>query len=151
MADMIEAFVKQPPLPTQAFFALVDATAELVGISEKYWQSKGINGARIRILVEIAKEGGRILPSLLAQNIGVTKANISLLLTPLEQDGLISRASHPEDGRKSVISLTAEGQKLLFKHLPDNRQVIAEALEGLTEQELHQLLFLLGKIKRREG
>ncbi|GED67884.1 hypothetical protein BRE01_15860 [Brevibacillus reuszeri] len=150
MTDKIKAYVNQPPLPTQTFFALVDATAELVGKSEKYWQSKGINGARIRVLVEIAKKGGRILPSLLAQNIGVTKANISILLTPLEQDGLIDRTSHPEDGRKTVISLTAEGQKLLLQHLPDNRQVVADALASLNEQELHQLLFLLGKIKRRE-
>lgn len=151
MATIIEAYVNEPPLPTRAFFTLVDATAALVSESEKYWQSKGINGARIRILVEIAKVGGQILPSLLAQNIGVTKANISMLLTPLEEDGFIRRTSHPEDGRKTLISLTPEGQKLLFQHLPDNRQVIAEAMKELSESELHQIIFLLEKIKRREG
>ncbi|WP_245237957.1 MarR family winged helix-turn-helix transcriptional regulator [Paenibacillus etheri] len=48
--------------------------------------------------------------SLLAHNIGVTKANISLLLTPLEKDGWITRSNHTQDGRKSVISITGEGQ-----------------------------------------
>ncbi|MGG1658263.1 hypothetical protein [Brevibacillus sp. NRS-1366] len=57
-------------VPTLAFFTLADATAELVSESEKYWQSKGINGARIRILVEIAKVGGQILPSLLVRTLG---------------------------------------------------------------------------------
>ncbi|MGG1658262.1 MarR family winged helix-turn-helix transcriptional regulator [Brevibacillus sp. NRS-1366] len=90
-------------------------------------------------------------PFPVSQNIGVTKANISILLAPLEQDGFISRTGHPEDGRKTLISLTTKGQKLLFRHLPDNRHVIAEAMKGLSETELHQLIFLLEKIKGREG
>lgn len=142
----LQEYVLAPPLRTRAFFALVDTTARLVGASEKYWHSKGLNGSRIRILVEIAKEGGRILPSLLAQRIGVTKPNISTVLLPLEKDGFISRASHPEDGRKTVISLTIEGQELLLHLLPGNRQEIADRMAGLNEQELHQLISLLNKL-----
>ncbi|BBH23570.1 hypothetical protein Back11_49150 [Paenibacillus baekrokdamisoli] len=147
MKDLQE-YVLDLPLHTQAFFSLVEATANLVDVSEKYWQSKGLNGARIRILVEIMKEGGTILPSMLAKKIGVTKANISLLLIPLENDGLIRRASHPKDGRKSVISITNDGQSILLKHLPENRQGIAEKMKVLEEQELKQLLFLLNKLSR---
>lgn len=80
--DHLQPLVLNQPLHTQAFFTLVDTTASLVSVSDKYWQSKGLNGARIRILVEISKQGGTILPSTLAHNIGVTKANISLLLIP---------------------------------------------------------------------
>ncbi|MGG4459643.1 MarR family transcriptional regulator [Brevibacillus sp. HB1.2] len=148
MADDLETYVNQPPLRTKAFFSLVDATTDLVGLSEKYWHAKGMNGARIRLLVEIAKHGDSILPSRLAACIGVTKANISLLLAPLETDGLIHRAPHPKDGRKSVISLTEAGKQLLFEHLPGNRQIIAEGLRRLEEQELHQLIFLLEKIRQ---
>ncbi|XOK61962.1 FtsW/RodA/SpoVE family cell cycle protein [Paenibacillus elgii] len=36
----------------------------------------------------------------------MTKPNISILLTPLEHDGYICRSGHPEDGRKTVISIT---------------------------------------------
>jgi DNA-binding MarR family transcriptional regulator len=147
MTDL-QKYVLNPPLHTEAFFSLVEATAGLVGVSEKYWQSKGLNGARIRILVEISKEGGTILPSVLAQKIGVTKPNISLLLIPLENDGLIRRASHPEDGRKTFISITNEGQSLLLNHLPGNREVIAEHMQGLEEHELRQLIMLLNKLNR---
>ncbi|WP_216624583.1 MarR family winged helix-turn-helix transcriptional regulator [Paenibacillus foliorum] len=147
MSDL-QKYVLNPPLHTQAFFSLVDATANLVGVSEKYWQSKGLNGARIRILVEIAKEGGSILPSVLAQKIGVTKPNISLLLIPLENEGLIRRATHPKDGRKTIISITNEGQSLLLNHLPGNRQGIAEQMKGLEAQELDQLIALLTKLNR---
>jgi DNA-binding MarR family transcriptional regulator len=147
MTDL-QNYVLNPPLHTRAFFALVDATASLVGVSEKYWQSKGLNGARIRILVEISKAGGTLLPSVLAKKIGVTKANISILLIPLENDGFIRRASDPEDGRKTVVSITNEGRDLLFNHLPGNRQGIAETMKGLEEQELNQLIVLLDKLNR---
>lgn len=142
----LQPLVLNQPLHTQAFFTLVDTTASLVSVSDKYWQSKGLNGARIRILVEISKQGGTILPSTLAHNIGVTKANISLLLTPLEKDGWITRSNHTQDGRKSVISITGEGQRLLLEHLPGNRQAVAERMQGLDEQELRQLIVLLEKL-----
>ncbi|MEK4509930.1 MarR family winged helix-turn-helix transcriptional regulator [Paenibacillus sp. FSL K6-2524] len=144
----LQKYVTDLPLHTQTFFSLVDTTATLVETSERYWQSKGLNGARIRILVEIMKEGGSILPSMLAKKIGVTKSNISLLLTPLENEGLIIRTSHPKDGRKSVISITSEGQSILLRYLPENRQGISEKMKVLDEQELKQLLFLLNKLKK---
>ncbi|TBL80992.1 MarR family winged helix-turn-helix transcriptional regulator [Paenibacillus thalictri] len=144
----LQQYVLDLPLYNIAFFTLVETTAKLVEVSEKYWQSQGLNGARIRIMVEIMKEGGTILPSTLAQKIGVTKSNISLLLTPLENEGFIRRAPHPDDGRKWVISITNEGQDLLTRCLPGNRQVIKEKMQALEDQELNQLLFLLNKLKR---
>ncbi|WP_379127191.1 MarR family winged helix-turn-helix transcriptional regulator [Paenibacillus sp. sgz500958] len=144
--DNLQQYLLEQPLTARAFFGLVEATAELVGVSEKYWQAKGLNGARIRILVEIAKAGGRMLPSELARTIGVTKANITLLLTPLEKDGFISRNADGEDGRKSVISITGHGRQLLIDHIPGNRQVIAEHMGGLSEADMEQLISLLQKL-----
>ncbi|QWU17876.1 DNA-binding transcriptional regulator, MarR family [Paenibacillus sophorae] len=144
----LQNYVLDLPLHNQVFFALVETTAKLVDVSEKYWQAQGLNGARIRILVELMKEGGTLLPSKLAQKIGVTKSNISLLLSPLENEGFIRRDHHPKDGRKSVITITSEGQSLLLQHLPENRQQIAKKMQVLNEQELNQLLALLHKLKR---
>jgi len=144
----LQQYVLDMPLHNEVFFALVETTAKLVDVSEKYWQSKGVNGARIRILVEIMKAGGTLLPSTLAANIGVTKANISLLLSPLENEGLLCRQPHPKDGRKSVISITREGQSLLLQHLPENREAIAQRMRALNELELNQLLSLLNKLKK---
>lgn len=144
----LQKYVLDLPLHTQAFFTLVETTAKLVDVSEKYWQTKGVNGARMRILVELMKEGGTLLPSKLAQKIGVTKSNISLLLSPLENEGFIRRDHHPKDGRKSIITITSEGQSLLLQHLPGNRQRISEKMQVLDEQELNQLLALLQKLKR---
>lgn len=145
----IRQFATRQPLETQAFFALVDTTAKLIGESEKYWQSVGINGARVRLLAEIAKAGGSMLPSALASVIGVTKANISVLLVPLKEAGYVEESEHPEDGRKKRIALTPEGEALLRDALPGNRAVIADRMSGLNEAELRQLMTLLGRL--REG
>lgn len=144
----LQQYVLDLPLHNSVFFSMVETTARLVEVSEKYWQSKGLNGARMRLLVEIMKAGGTILPSKLAAKIGVTKSNISLLLIPMESDGYIRREPHPKDGRKSVISITNEGQSLLLQYLPENRQGIAEKMQALEEHELHQLLALLTKLKQ---
>lgn len=146
--DDLQKVVLELPLENEVFFALVGATAGTVAVSEKYWQAQGLNGARIRVLVEIAKHGGSILPSLLAERIAVTKANISLLLTPLEKDGYITRAAHAQDGRKTVISLTEAGKRLLLEQLPGNREAVAAVMNRLDEPELHLLLELLNKLSR---
>lgn len=146
--DDLQHYVLNQPLPTEAFFTLVETTASLVGVSEKYWQTHGLNGARIRVLVEIAKRGGSILPSELASAIGVTKANISLLLTPLTKDGFITRTGDARDGRKTVISLTEKGEALLKEHLPGNRQAVAKAMQRLEPAEITELMTLLRKLTK---
>jgi DNA-binding MarR family transcriptional regulator len=146
----IQQYVTELPLESRMFFSLVDATARLIGFSEKYWSSKGLNGARIRLLVEIAKAGGTILPSVLASRIGVTKANISALLVPLEKLGYLASSDHPEDGRKRMIVLTPVGESLLWDVLPGNRSVIAARMKGLKEEEKRQLIALLGKLQEGE-
>lgn len=148
--DVLQRYVSQQPLEVEAFFRMVDTTAELVGVSERYWSSQGINGARIRILVEIAKAGGTILPSALASRIGVTKPNISVLLVPLEQQGYIRGVSDPEDGRKRRILLTEDGENLLLEVLPGNRAVIKKRMKNLNADEIHLLLSLLRKLQLRK-
>ncbi|PYI52654.1 MarR family winged helix-turn-helix transcriptional regulator [Paenibacillus flagellatus] len=147
--DDIRKYVTELPPEAETFFALADTTALLIGSSEKYWHSKGWNGARIRLLVEIAKAGGSILPSDLAARIGVTKANISVLLGPLERQSYIRSSGHPKDGRKRTVTLTEQGERLLRELLPGNRAVIAERMAALSEPELQQLNRLLAKLQAK--
>jgi len=144
--DELQKYVLEQPSKVRAFFALVETTAGLIGVSEKYWQSHGLNGARIRILVEIAKAGGSLLPSALAGRIGVTKANISVLLVPLANEGYVRIADDPEDGRRRRVTLTPAGERLLLDTLPGNREVLGDLMSRLSDAEIGQLLELLGKL-----
>lgn len=142
----LQGYVSEQPPKVRAFFALVETTASLIGVSEKYWQSRGLNGARVRILVELAKAGGSLLPSALAERIGVTKANISVLLVPLAREGYVRIAGDPADGRRRRATLTPEGERLLLGALPGNREVLESLMSRLDEAELRRLLELLGKL-----
>ncbi|SFB58991.1 DNA-binding transcriptional regulator, MarR family [Cohnella sp. OV330] len=144
--DDLHGYVSEQPPKVRAFFALVETTASLIGVSEKYWQSRGLNGARVRILVEIAKAGGSLLPTALAERIGVTKANISVLLVPLAKEGYVRIAGDPEDGRRRRVSLTQAGERLLLDALPGNREVLETLMGRLEESEIRQLLGLLAKL-----
>lgn len=146
MDDLQKYTAEQPP-GVHAFFALVETTADLIAVSERYWQSHGLNGARIRILVEIAKAGGSLLPSALAERIGVTKANISVLLVPLANEDLVRIDGDPDDGRKRRVTLTEAGERLLRDKLPGNREVIGRRMGRLSEAETRQLQGLLAKLK----
>lgn len=142
----LQRYVSMQPREVEAFFAMVETTAELVAVSEKYWSSRGINGARIRILVEIAKAGGSILPSALAACIGVTKANVTVLLAPLEREGYVRSESDPQDGRKRRILLTDRGEKLLLDELPGNRSAVTKRMGELSDDEQQLLISLLRKL-----
>ncbi|MEK0315492.1 MarR family winged helix-turn-helix transcriptional regulator [Cohnella sp. 56] len=145
--DDLQKYVSEQPPKVGAFFELVETTASLIAASEKYWQSQGMNGARVRILVELAKAGGSLLPSMLAERIGVTKANISVLLGPLASEGFVRIAGDPEDGRRRRVTLTPAGERLLLDTLPGNREVLERLMNRLETPELRQLLELLAKLR----
>ena len=68
------------------------------------------------------------------------------MLTRLERDGLIRRSPDPEDGRSSRVALT----KLALTRLPKAIATLfrgnREALAGFTDEEVDQLLGLLGRV-----
>ena len=51
-------------------------------------------------------------PSDMADAIGTGRSNVSKIVRRLEPAGLVGRMPDPEDGRQSVIGLTAEGHKV---------------------------------------
>lgn len=68
------------------------------------------------------------------------------ILDKLERRGLIRRQANSVDRRVSLIYLTSEGQEIRDSLLPLARQVLEQALQGLSEQERAQLKNLLNKI-----
>ena len=58
----------------------------------------------------------------------------------LESRGLVCREPDPEDGRRSIISLTEEGDDVLRRRRRARDEVLAHALvSGFSEEELLQL------------
>lgn len=81
----------------------------------------------------------------LGELLGVTKGNISMLVSRLEDDGLLSRTPA---GAAYCIRLTAQGADLLTRIRPEHSSFMADRFADLTDAELAELDRLLGVLGR---
>lgn len=91
-----------------------------------------------------------ILPSELATLEKVTNQSMSQILNHLDELKLITRTPSATDGRKTIISLSKEGQKMVDKARNEKEEWLAKALEEVcTAKELeilHKVIVPLNKI-----
>lgn len=108
-------------------------------------ESAGLSFAGYQLLFSL-KAVGPINPNLLARIAGVSTASMSSLLNTLERKGFVSREADPEDGRKTIVRLTDEGESLvanLYLQNMDREQAWSTAL---TRSEAEQLSALVSKL-----
>ena len=63
----------------------------------------------------LKKRGGSALPKEISADMRVSSARTAAIINQMEQKGLVERAPHPEDGRKTVIRLLPEGEAFFNK------------------------------------
>jgi MarR family transcriptional regulator, organic hydroperoxide resistance regulator len=82
----------------------------------------------------------------LAEECGVSKGTMTGIATTLETKGLISRNSHPEDGRLVLIDLTKAGKRTIERLFPVFNKQEAAAAGALSLSEQSELARLLRKM-----
>ncbi len=91
----------------------------------------------LRRIRDFESENGQ---SLIATDIGkmanMAPPNISRLLKPLEEDGLIERE---KDGRNSNLHITKKGDEFLARHDEELAQSINDILARFSDEELDEL------------
>jgi len=108
----------------------------------------GITVAEWVVLRVLYSEEG-IMPSLLAERLGMTRSAISRLVDRVEAKGLLQRRSTTSDKRAHTLSLTAKGSRLVptiakladendrdfFGHLsPELRDTIQNAMKDIVRR-----------------
>lgn len=104
----------------------------------------GVSPAQAGLLRHIIDHAGQTQAQL-ANDLGVTKGNVSMLLEKLEQGGYISRRRL---GTANLISPTAAGQTLMAELAPRFTALVEATLGGLTAQQRRRLLALLITVRR---
>lgn len=89
-----------------------------------------------------------LLPSVLSEKLGATRATVSKLLTAMTHKGWIVKKSSPSDKRSVPVQLTEDGLQILEQFLPKNFQTVHLLFDNFTEEEMKQFAYLLGKIKK---
>lgn len=84
--------------------------------------------------------------NLLGRLVGMDKATMQGVVRRLKERRLIDSRPDPGDARRTLLSLTTEGQRLVGKLLINGPAVSRETLKPLSTQEQRHLLDLLSRI-----
>jgi DNA-binding MarR family transcriptional regulator len=84
--------------------------------------------------------------NLLGRLVGMDKATMQGVVRRLKERRLVDSRPDPGDARRTLLSLTTEGQRLVNKLLINGPAVSRETLKPLNGQEQRQLLELLSRI-----
>lgn len=109
----------------------------------KMADAAGLPFSRVRALDRLTR--GPLTLRALAEVMGTDAPAATVIVNDLEERGLVLRQAHPEDRRAKVVSLTAEGRKVMRAA----RAVTDEApapFEVLSEGEVEQLRKIVDRL-----
>ena len=84
--------------------------------------------------------------NLLGRLVGMDKATMQGVVRRLKERGLVDSRPDPGDARRTLLSLTTDGQRTVNKLLLNGPAVSRETLKPLNSAEQRHLLELLSKI-----
>lgn len=94
------------------------------------------------------QEAGDMSQVELADSTLKDKPTVTRILDLLETKNLVKRLKDPDDRRKFIITLTAEGKKLIKKVLPVVMEVRTKGWEGLGDKDFDELKRILSRVEQ---
>lgn len=125
---------------------------------DSFFSRFGLSSGRFTLMLLLQRTPSGLMPSELAQKVGVTQATISGLINSLEKAEIVRRTTHRKDGRSYVILLTENGQRLCDEILPLYHERVSRFWEPFTANEkealngfLERMLKSIHKIGEKES
>ena len=84
----------------------------------------------------------------LSRHLMVTGGNVTGIVDPLEQAGLVERMPEPADRRAYRVRLTRAGRKAFAEMARIHEEWIVELLAGFSRKEHAEIYKLLGRLKQ---
>ena len=106
----------------------------------------GMTIGRAGVLLGLLERDEPVSMSTLGAAQDLTPRAMTVLVSGLEKEGLVERARHPDDGRVTLVSLTAAGRALAAQQLLPAGQQAASLFGDLSEHDRAELLRLLGEV-----
>jgi DNA-binding MarR family transcriptional regulator len=144
--------IKRKAEPDAATTALVDELAGLFGKLKRKLRAQASAGdltpSQIAVLVHLDRAGPTTV-SALARLEGVRPQSMGATVASLESLGLVKGSPDPNDGRQTILSLTARCEAMIRSGRAARHEWLSRAITSkLTEQEQAQLKAALGLLNR---
>ena len=122
---------------------LIRAGLRLSRDATRKLEVRGLSQAQLELLrrIQAVPDGTQ---QDLVQQLGVTRGNVSQLLTKLEAEGLVARSAV---GTRKVLRITRRGERLLESVMPAETVLLGSRFEAFSKSDLESLVALLGKLE----
>ena len=126
------------------FVALMDKFKKLRSI-EKIINSE-LSFAEMVVLENVTQINDKVTVSKLAEEMKVTKAASSKIVTSLEKKGFVERITDSNDKRFSYILLTTKGEAVVAKTYCSMENLSKRIAEKMGEEDMSTLVRLMNKL-----
>jgi DNA-binding MarR family transcriptional regulator len=127
---------------------LVAQTAHFAGTflhwADRYSES-GLTYQKIRLLYILDTRGPSIMKDL-GEQLGMTPRHMTSLVDSLEKSGLVSRKSHAQDRRATVVEIIPGGVAAATPGIRAELDSMAGVFESFSTEEVIAFIRLLGRI-----
>jgi DNA-binding MarR family transcriptional regulator len=134
---------KKSDLAAEIRVRLTRAAQKLGRDATRKLEVRGISQAQLELLRRVGAEPDQTQQHLVKQ-LGVTRGNVSQLLSKLEAEELVSRNAF---GTRKALRLTRKGERFLESVVPAEDELLGSRFERFTKAELEQFLTLLEKLE----
>jgi DNA-binding MarR family transcriptional regulator len=138
-------FPRFKPLNAQVLFAVRALAQRINDDATERLAEVGLTARQYNYLAVIYVEE-RVTPNEIGTLIHTANPTVTSMLNALERDGLVVREQHPEDGRSSVVTLTARGKALYEKAFQLHHDPIEETMAVLSANERTKLVDILVRL-----
>jgi DNA-binding MarR family transcriptional regulator len=107
--------------------------------------TEGLTPPQFAALVKV-RDFGTVSQNRLGRSVAMDPATSQGVTQRLLAKNLISRKDDPEDRRRTLLSLTPEGEAMVQRLIPLGKKITAETLETLKPEDQKRLLELLTRI-----
>src|SRR5258705_883310 len=129
-------------------FSVLHTSSVLESRVEARLSEIGLSVAKLGALHRLSEAGESLPLGQLAERLSCVKSNVTQLVDRLEADGLVSRASDPNDRRSRLAVLTDSGRSAYEKGTEIQSQAEKELFSALSTEESKRLHELLAKLER---
>ena len=126
--------------------ALLRARETVMGPIREMLSQSNINEQKWRVLRVLDERGPTELTQV-AKDACLLLPSLTRIIRAMEEEGLATRGTDPDDRRKSIAAITEAGRALILAHMAESNAIFARLERDFGQEKVEQLLDLLDELQ----